>query len=84
MLSKIEEAIEVLTYEERFENIDCSCHIAPPCAKCVEKPDEETITEANFAALAALKTMREMEKEPHKSEYTAHWLEVFNEFQKSS
>ena len=41
-----EEAEEIIERYEFWEYKSCSCHVNPPCARCVEMPDEETYIEA--------------------------------------
>lgn len=40
------EANEIIDAHEKWYGISCSCHINPPCSKCVECPSEELYQEA--------------------------------------
>lgn len=41
-----EEAEEILERAERWQEESCSCHLSPPCSKCVEMPLDEEIAAA--------------------------------------
>lgn len=41
-----DEAEEIVCKYEDWEDASCSCHINPPCSKCVEQPSEEDYLEA--------------------------------------
>jgi len=42
----LEEAYKIVEDYEYWEDVSCSCHLNPPCSKCVECPTEEDYLEA--------------------------------------
>ena len=41
-----DEAENIVELYDHFVDISCSCHICPPCSKCVETPSEEDYEQA--------------------------------------
>lgn len=52
---ELREAVEILNFEDKFQDIDCSCHLSPPCKKCVETPDKDMV-ENSVLVLKSLAT----------------------------
>lgn len=42
----IEEAEEIIDLRIELEDWSCSCHLFPPCSKCVDMPSDEEYEEA--------------------------------------
>jgi len=42
----LDEADDIMLKVLELKDLSCSCHINPPCSKCVEMPLEEEIEEA--------------------------------------
>lgn len=35
--------------EPSWQDVSCSCHISPPCWKCLNTPDEEELISEDFS-----------------------------------
>jgi len=42
----LEDAKYIIEMELKWEDISCSCHLNPPCGKCVSMPSDDLIKEA--------------------------------------
>ncbi len=48
---EIEEAIKIVNLKKELDEKDCSCHISPPCSKCVDTPTDDDIYEAVYTII---------------------------------
>ena len=48
---EIEEAIKIVNLKKELDEKDCSCHISPPCPKCVDTPTDDDIYEAVYTII---------------------------------